>query len=243
VLPTATAALTADDGSSIELMPMLTEDGQALYSFQKPNIVLRSGAAYRVITTGLVDFGGNSGQGAAAVVVDTRAAPPLIPEDGFESVADGALGGSQVVSGAWWPVLAGTKSLYSPALFSGIGALPPYTPLALRIALAPGDQFVRFSYRVVAQSETTFVWGPTLTIGAPGSAAGAVMLASESGTFAPFQPANQATIYLGELKTAEIPIPAGSTGDLLIQRVESFTTCGLPPPPAAGIIIDNLRAE
>ena len=57
---------------------------------------------------------------------------------------------------------------------------------------------------------------------------------------------DEPAIYLGEVKTAEIPIPAGSTGDLVIERVASdvVPSCGgLPPRDSPGLIIDDLRAE
>lgn len=80
-------------------------------------------------------------------------------------------------------------------------------------------------------------------MGAPGAAVGARTLEAEPGPFTPFQLASQSTIYLGAVKTAEIPIPAGSTGDLVLERVESFVSCSLPAPPTGGLIIDDLRAE
>jgi hypothetical protein len=238
----ATAELRTGTADPIPLAPLVTTDGRILYGFQKPNLVLRYATSYGLVTNGVADFAGNPVSAAGPFTFTTRAAPPLVAEDGFESAPDGALGGAQVVSGAGWPVLAGARSLYlqqrggtSPAL--------GFTPLSVRVALAPGDQVVRFSYRLVSPSATTILWTPTLVIGAVGAGTAALRIASETGSFAAFQLPDQSTIYLGAVKTAEIPIPAGSTGDIVIERAESVVSCGNPGPPLAGLIIDDLRAE
>lgn len=167
----------------------------------------------------------------------------MIAEDGFESAADGPLQGSQVVSGPGWPIIAGSRSLYSP-VSSTSGTT---SPVSLRIALAPGDLTVRFSYRVVTSLATEFVQTATLLVGTAGGPRGALTFPSESGAFAAFQrPNNEPTIYLGEVRTAEIPIPAGSTGDLVIERLApagSSPCGGLPQPQSVGLIIDDLRVE
>jgi hypothetical protein len=244
VVPGATATLVPSAGASIALTPFLTDGGHAVLGFKKPDVVLRYGESYDLITEGSVDFGGNRVRNAWAGMFTTRAAPPSIAEDGFESAADGPLQESQVVSGPGWPIIAGSRSLYSPVL-SSAGA---FSPLSLRIALAPGDQAVRFSYRLVASAATAFVAPPALVVGSAGGQRGWLTLPTDSPSFAPFQPPNNApTIYLGEVKTAEIPIPAGSTGDLVIERVAtdvgSGSCGGLPPRQSPGLIIDDLRVE
>ena len=98
----------------------------------------------------------------------TRAAPPLIAEDGFELAADGSLQEAQVVSGSGWPIIVGSRSLDSPVITSP-GTIPP---LSLRIALAPGDVAVRFSYRVVASAATScHCAAVTLVVGTAGGSA------------------------------------------------------------------------
>ena len=97
VLPGATATLVPSAGASIALTPVLSTDGQALLGFRSPNVVLLYGERYSLITDGIVDFGGNPVRSASVGTFTTRAAPPLIAEDGFESVAADPLQESQVV--------------------------------------------------------------------------------------------------------------------------------------------------
>ena len=243
VLPGATATLVPSAGASLALTPVLTDGGHAILGFQKPDVVLRYGERYSLITEGIVDFGGNPVRTASVGTFTTRAAPPLIAEDGFESAADGSLQEAQVVSGSGWPIIAGVRSLYSPVITSP-GTI---SPLSLRIALAPGDVAVRFSYRVVASAATSVIAPPTLVVGTAGGPRGWLALPTENRPLALFQrPNNEPALYLGEVKTAEIPIPAGSTGDLVIERIASdvIPSCGgLPPRDSPGLIIDDLRAE
>ena len=244
VLPGATATLVPSAGASIALTPVMLDGGDAVLGFRKPNVVLRYGETYSLTTDGIVDFGGNPVRTASVGTFSTRAAPPLIAEDGFESATDDPLLESQVVSGTGWPIIAGSRSLYSP-VYSSPGTI---SPLSLRIALAPGDVAVRLSYRVVTSTETAFVASGSLAVGTVGGQPGWLTLPSDSPPFSLFQrPGNEPAIYLGEVKTAEIPIPAGSTGDLVIQRVASgvfLSPCGgLPQPQSAGLIIDDLRVE
>jgi hypothetical protein len=238
--PGATAELRTAGADPIALVPILSSDGRVLSGFRTPAVVLRYGVQYEMFTSGLLDFAGNPASHNGPFKFTTRDAPPLVAEDGFESAPDGPLGGALVISGAGAPVLAGSKSMLLPAL-------PEFgtaSSLYLRIALGPGDQVVRFSYRVVALSASGYVLSPTLLVGAVGAGTGALMLAPETGPFTSSEIPNQPTMFVGAVKTAEIPIPAGSTGELVIERAATSSAgCGLPPPPAAGLIIDDLRAE
>ena len=186
VLPGATATLVPSAGASIALTSVSTDGGHAILGFRKPDVVLRYGERYSLITDGIVDFGGNPVRTASVGTFTTRAAPPLIAEDGFESVADGSLQESQVVSGPGWPIIAGARSLYSP--ISSPGTI---SPLSLRIALAPGDVAVRFSYRVVASVATSVVAPPTLVVGTAGGQFGWLTLPTENRPFALFQRPNR----------------------------------------------------
>lgn len=233
--------LAVTGGDPITLMPMMSSDGQAVHGFQKPNIVLRYGEGYGVVTNGLVDFAGNLGPVAAGTFT-TRALPTRVSEDGFESAADGPYAGGQLVSGAGWPVLAGTRSFYWPAMPGG--PPPAVPPWSLRLALAPGDTVVRFSYRVVAPYGGSGFWSLALWVGAIGASSAGYSLMAESGALPAFQLPNQSAIYLGELRTAELPVPVGATGDIVIEPIGSTgASCSTPPRPTPGLIIDDLRAE
>jgi hypothetical protein len=55
----------------------------------------------------------------------------------------------------------------------------------------------------------------------------------------------QETVMLGPMMTAEIALPPGaaSAGELTIIRKVLGCCYGLPAPPVAGLILDDLRAE
>ena len=76
----------------------------------------------------------------------TRAPPPLVAEDGFESVTDATLGGAQVLSGAGAPTIEGARSLYIPPATSIGGRV---TQIALRLPILSGDTVLHFSDRSV----------------------------------------------------------------------------------------------
>ena len=65
----------------------------------KPSRLLRYSDEYRVTLDGVTDLDGNAPPPTTALAFTTRAPPPLVAEDGFESVTDATLGGAQVLSG------------------------------------------------------------------------------------------------------------------------------------------------
>ena len=80
----------------------------------KPARLLRYSDEYRVTLDGVTDLDGNAPPPTTALTFTTRAPPPLVAEDGFESVTDTTLGGAQVLSGAGAPTIEGARSLYIP---------------------------------------------------------------------------------------------------------------------------------
>jgi hypothetical protein len=188
----------------------------------------------------LVDFAGNAAAASSAIMFTTRAAPPLVPEDGFESATGTALAGARLLSGPGAPVLAGNKSLYSPGGNTvGTGA----NRFALRLALQPGDTVIRFSYQLVRSSASAYTTSPALVVGAVGGAPATTTLRQDTGTYSPVQLPDQSIIYVSATSTAEIPLPAGAAGEIVVELGPIAPGCGLPPPPAAGIILDDLRVE
>jgi hypothetical protein len=232
--------LTSASGDRMVLSAIDGQMGVA-WSFAPPSKLRRFGDTYRVSLAGVADFAGNLGHTDDDVVFKTDAAPPLITEDGFESVTATALGGAQVLSGGGTAVIAGAKSLYIPSS-SGIGTPPP-VQLALRLALTPGDRVLRFSYRVVTPSSFAFTQFLMASVG--GTIVGfASSLTSSPTSTVTFPGGAQATV--GPIVDAEFPLPTDASGELVIERVHSGAAgcrSQLPPPPVAGLIIDNLRAE
>jgi hypothetical protein len=168
----------------------------------------------------------------------TRAAPPLIAGDGFESVTDATLGGAQVLSGAGAPVLAGTHSLYIPPAAS----LGSQTQLAVRLAVTSGQRFVRFDFRTVNPADAAISW----IVAAVGGELETATPASDVG--APTTPATieGAEVALGPTRRMEILLrPDSRSGEVVVVRTAAQgRRCGAPPPPPIpGAIIDNLRIE
>jgi hypothetical protein len=213
----------------------------AVSAFGKPNVVLRWGTTYTVALDGFRDFAGNLGTTGAEFEIRTLALPDAAAEDGFESATGPTLGGARLISGAGMPLLAGSKSLYVGTMATT--ALGEPGSLALRLPVAAGDRFIRFSYQQVAGSSGMSLPPTTLLFGLAGGQPGSTTIPSETAPLTPFALPNGATIYLGAKSTAEIALAAGATGEVVIERAPQPPGCGLPPRPPPGLLIDDLRVE
>jgi hypothetical protein len=113
--------------------------------------------------------------------------------------------------------------------------------VALRLAVTPGDSVLRFSYRLVNPS------GFSNTLYAVASPGGKIQWTTpvpDSGitTTQAMFPTGQHAV--APVTTAELPLPADATNEVVFARVVPGVTCGgLFPPPQAGLIIDDLRVE
>jgi hypothetical protein len=223
-------------GSTPSMAPL-----SAVSAFGKPNVVLRWGTSYIVALDGFRDFAGNLGTTGVPFEIRTIAAPDIAAEDGFESATGTTLGGARIISGAGMPVLTGGKSLYAGTALTT--ALGDPGSLALRLPVAAGDHFIRFSYQRVSGSSSPSLSPTTLLFGLAGGPPGSMTIPSETAPLTPFALPSGATIYLGAKSTAEIALPANATGEVVIERPLLPATCGLPPPPPPGLLIDDLRVE
>jgi hypothetical protein len=238
--PDVSLSLVSATGESLPFAVTATGGPlSAVHDFDKPAVGLRYDTAYRVAVDAVVDFAGNAAAPSGAVTFTTGPAPPLIPEDGFESATGTTLGGASLLSGSG--VLAGNKSLYAPV---GTTLTTMATSFALRLALQPGDTMIRFSYQLVQSSATGFAPSPKLVVGSVGGMLAGTTLAPGTGTYSPVQ-LSTGTVYVSATATAEIPLPAGAAGEIVIQLTAGtpYMGCGPPPPPGAGIILDDLRVE
>jgi hypothetical protein len=244
--PTAKVTLSGSGGDVIVLQAGTVQGtgvGKVVTSFAAPGTALRSGSTYTIQLDGVVDFAGKAALAPAPFT--TRAAPPLIPEDGFESVATATLGGAGVLRGEPLTPIAGTTSLIlNTGVGGGFGFLPYMLgpSLAVRLPISPGDTAVHFERRIAAVYDL-----PTARF------YGSVRLASPGGTIAE-GPALEATgltkltlsrdgdLYLSPVETITIPLPPDAVGELLFEIDGQTSGCGLPPPPTA-VIIDDLRVE
>jgi hypothetical protein len=214
----------------------------AAFLFSLPGTLLRFGEAYHVTLAGITDFSGNLARTADDFAFTTTAAPPLVPEDGFESATGATLGGAQILSGAGAPTIAGAQSLYIPPLASPGAAPSGWSPqLAVRLTLNPGDTVVRFSYELVSPSypvRTVFmlasVGGQITSPPAPTYATTPTTTATLGGS----------TATIGPLSTAQLPLPPNAAGEIVLELVVPGVTCPtVPAPSRAGFIMDDLRAE
>lgn len=244
--PTASVTLAGSTGDTIALMAASVQGagaGQVVTSFSVPGKALRPGSTYSVQVAGVSDFAGHAAAGVAPFT--TRAAPPLVPEDGFESATAPTLGGAGVLRGEPLMPIAGTTSLIlNTGVGGGFGFLPYMLgpSLAVRLTVSPGDTVVRFERRIAAVYDLTMA-----------RFYGTVSLASPGGTIAT-GPALEATgltkvtlprdgdLYLSAVETISIPLPPDAAGELLFEIEGQTSGCGLPPPPTA-LIIDDLRVE
>lgn len=205
----------------------------------KPARLLRYSDEYRVTLDGVTDLDGNPPPATTALTFTTRAPPPLVAEDGFESVTDTTLGGAQVLSGAGAPTIQGARSLYIPPAASVAGRV---TQIALRLPILSGDTFLRFTYRSVNPGDAFGVYFVVASVGGsigtatlPPDGAGATTPATIDGT----------QVLLGPLMTATIGLPGDAHGEVVLARLAAQpSSCGGPAPrPVPGLIIDDLYAD
>jgi hypothetical protein len=209
--------------------------------FPPPDVLLRHADTYTVLPDGVVNLVGTAA--ANAEQFQTSAAPPLAPQDGFESVTDASLGGATVVSGLDPRVIAGAKSLYVPP--QPASARPASSKLALRLVVPPGATTIRFSYRKVdiegEDGSLHFGWA---SVGQPIT----TMDVPLGGTPVIAELPDQSVISLGDVTLAELPLGAGTGAEVELALVDPGSGC---PPHATtplsnhvvGIVIDDLRVE
>jgi hypothetical protein len=244
---TTSVAMLAGDGTRTMLEGGASNPkntGNVLSLVHTPDVLLPFGQTFDVQTAGTKDFAGN--QAAGDLQFTTVAAPPVIPEDGFESAAGTMVGGALVLGDGNGAVIAGAKSLYLPAEtppIGGFGGQPPGFSLLLRLAVAPGDTVVRFSYRVVGDG----LW-PGFAMGSVGAAPAFFQLIKPAGPTTTYTLPLGAMSAVGPVLQAEIPLPPTAHDEIFIERYtgSGIGACGGGAPPApdtAGIIIDDLRVE
>jgi hypothetical protein len=237
--------LRSQSGGVVTFRPLATPSAAVdmyVTSFAKPEVLLRYGETYRVDLSDTLDFAGNAAVAPTTdgLVFTTRAPPPLVTADGFESVTSDTLGGAQVLSGAGDPIISGSRSLYVPPA-SAVGPNVSTTQLALRLPIAPGSTTLRFAFRSV---NSTFASKPVFLVASVGGSIAALGEMSDSGA-ATATTLGGARMVLGPVTNALIRLPRDASGEIVFARVvPQFSSCGGPTPPAnEGVIIDDLRAE
>ena len=239
---TAKAWLTTVAGAHLDLTPVMNDDKSMVVGFSGPGGVLPSGDVFSVALEGLVDFAGQRGTSGMALQLPGFAAPPVVPEDGFESATGAQLGGAVIITGVGdLKPIAGARSVY----FGAAGVpVPPEgrfsSALRVRLALEPGDTKLRFSYRTVS---ITPGYAARVAIGSVGHVAKLFDGISSIADGTPISlPAGPAT--LGAVKTMEVALPADVTDEVIVEFDTSVLLCGgFTVPPQSGLLVDDLRVE
>jgi hypothetical protein len=244
--PAAASLVGRASGDVVALTPLVVEgssDG-VVRAFAKPDVALRAGEIYDVVTAQLVDFAGLAGA-STPLHFTTEAAPPLVPEDGFESVTTASLGGAGVlVDGPLTPLTGRTSLILNSGFGGGFGFLPyALGPrLAVRLAVQPGDTVVRFATRVVAATvATSATFYAQLRVGAAGTPVTARANVTADALAKVTLPVD-GDVFVGDATTLELALPAGVAGELSFEIDSTSSGCGIPPPSTA-LIVDDLRVE
>ncbi|HMF43564.1 MAG TPA: hypothetical protein VKQ32_22980 [Polyangia bacterium] len=239
--PDVLPILRAASGDTVVLTPSFDPAGFVAL-FYKPDVLLRYGETYNLDISGVRDFNGNAAVGSTpdSLTYTTRPLPPLVAQDGFESVTDATLGGAEVLTGAGDPIISGARSLYV-APISAVGVPALTIQFALRLAVAPGDTVVRLTYRGVNPNALTTPEFVVASVNGPIASASAVG-PNGNGTFATI---DGTQVLLGPIGTASIPLPQNVSGEIVIACwMDATTLCNTPQPTEiSGIIIDDLRLE
>jgi hypothetical protein len=215
----------------------------AVGAFDTPNVALRYGETYRLVTSDLPDFVGNVP--TAPVSVKTRDAPPLVPEDGFESVTGTMFGGAGVLRGGpLTPINGATSMLLNTGFGGGFGFLPyDLGPsLAVRLAVAPGATVVRFAAELIAPDpvDQAFFDG-WIHVGSEGRSVTSSQSVVGMG-FVKQSLLGLGDIFVSPVQTIEIRLPPDTTDEITFEIVGVTFACGLPPSPTV-LVVDDLRVE
>jgi hypothetical protein len=236
-------ALVDRRGNRVELAPLAAQGG-AVFSFQpSPFKMWRYGEQYSIAFDGVVDFAGNVYPPGGGVTLTIAAAPPLVDEDGFESATGTMLAGAQILTGTGTPTITGTRSLYVPPLAEVYtSGRAQTTQFALRVAIAPGDTVLRFSYREVNPNPNVF-GSSYFLMGSEGGQVVSPSLPSATQAPTPATIPGTGTVMLGPITTAEFALPPDAAGAITLTRIARAAGTSMPAPPVTGLIIDDLRAE
>jgi hypothetical protein len=239
VLLTSRARLVGRDGASIELSPQLAPgDLPATWIFESGPVVLPPSEGYTVTVDGLLDFAGNSGISSGALRLAGWRTPPVLLEDGFESPTESALAG--VVAGGDLAPLTGARSFYLGDLRApGAAANHIAQYLFVRLALNPGDKVLRFAYRTVAPRDG-LGFDISIDMGTVGRSIGGVSGVSLLTPSTPTTWSTGETVYLGDVRTMETPLPTDAAEELVLMLL---TNVDPTATDATGLLIDDLRIE
>jgi hypothetical protein len=225
-----TVKVVAADGTSRALEPKGELGRQPVARFGLDGILGWSPGLRLVVEPALADLAGNTAPEGALPAIDPVAVP-LLPEDGFEGeTAPYLSGGARLEREV---ALAGTRSLYFPAIGTGTER---GGRVSLRLAVAPGDSVVRATIRAVLPREGMERFDLPL-VATTGPRSWSRLMAMPVKT--PLE--RVGTRLLSAPQTIEIPLPIANATEVMLD-LQRHEGCG-PPFEAAGAIIDDLRVE
>jgi hypothetical protein len=209
----------------------------------KRALMLRYGETYTLVGDQLADFAGN--KPTAPVSFTTRAAPPLVPADGFESVTGTMFAGAGVLHGGPLTPIAGATSLLLNTGYGGGFGFLPYdlgSSLVVRLAVPPGATKVSFDAQLIAPDpiDTAAFVGDVRF----GSVGGTVVVQEDvagSGFVKETLP-ELGDIYVSPVQTIELALPPDATGEIAFEIVGEIDLCAQPPSPTV-LVVDDLRVE
>jgi hypothetical protein len=205
--------------------------------------MLRYGETYTLAAGQVADYAGN--KSTAPVSFTTRAAPPLVPADGFESVTGTMFAGAGVLHGGPLMPIAGTTSLLLNTGYGGGFGFLPYDlgpSLAVRLAVPPGATKVSFDAQLIAPDPidaAAFVGDVRL-----GSVGGTVVVQENvaGSGFAKQTLPGLGDIYVSPVQTIALALPADAAAEIAFEIVGEIDLCAQPPSPTV-LVVDNLRVE
>jgi hypothetical protein len=245
-LPSGASAslLGAPSGDTLPLDGVALDAPEtSLDGFVTTGQALHYGETYTLVTDHVVDYAGNAP--GAPVTFTTRAAPPLVPEDGFESVTGTMFAGAGVLRGGPLVPLAGETSLLLNTGYGGGFGFLPYdlgSSLAVRLTLAPGDTVIRFDSQLIAPDpiDAAFFVGE-IRFGSVGGTVGVSRNVGGVGFVKETLP-QLGDVYVSPEKTIDLPLPADAAGEITFEIVGEIDLCMQPPSPTV-LVVDNLRVE
>jgi len=214
----------------------------AIGGLTKANVALRYGETYNIVTGHVSDFAGHP---PTAATLTTSPLPPLVAQDGFESVTGTMFAGAGVLRGGPLTPIAGTTSLLLNTGFGGGFGFLPYdlgSSLSVRLAVAPGATVVRFEAQLIAPDPVdAAAFVGALRVGSVGGPVSSSM--NVAGTsFARVTLPGNGDVFISPVQTVSLPLPAVVTDEVVFEIVGVTFACGLPPSPTV-LVLDNLRVE
>ncbi|HEX4405655.1 MAG TPA: hypothetical protein VH560_12545 [Polyangia bacterium] len=246
VLPKSASAslLSSPHGDLVPLNVAYTDNQEtAVHAFASPGLALRYGETYSLVTDDVTDFAGN--KPTSMTTFTTRADPPLVPEDGFESVTGTMFAGAGVLNGGPLIPIAGTTSLLLNTGYGGGFGFLPYDlgpSLAVRLIVPPGATKVSFDAELIAPDPidaASFVGDVRF-----GSVGGTVVVQENVAAtgFVKETLPELGDIYLSPVQTVTLALPPDATGQIAFEIVGQIDLCTEPPSPTV-LVVDNLRVE